>query len=218
MKTHKKNNAQKGSVFLYILIAIALFGALAYSLSRGTKGQSTSNLEKATAKLDASFIIDHGQNLQRGINTLLRNGCSENEISFDQGIVTGYSNSNAPVDETCHMFSVEGSSLTWEDGWFFTTTNHITDLPDTGNTSADLIAFRLNIPIGTCKQINQNLSFTTTDPQSDDIASTTKFQGAFPTSGLTEIGEDWAALAGKTSGCLSSTSGQYDYFHVLSER
>jgi hypothetical protein len=41
------------------------------------------------------------------------NGCTDEQISFENNIVSGYTNTNAPADYSCHIFHPDGGGLTW---------------------------------------------------------------------------------------------------------
>ena len=49
--------------------------------------------------------------LRRLFNHLQINGCTDSEISFEQAVVSGYSNANSPTDNSCHVFHVNGGGL-----------------------------------------------------------------------------------------------------------
>ena len=44
---------------------------------------------------------------------VLANGCEDTEISFENPVVSGYDNPNAPADERCHVFSVNGGHISF---------------------------------------------------------------------------------------------------------
>lgn len=129
-------NKESGNVFLFIFMGIILFGALIFTMNKSGTG-NTSALSKAQIKLAASEILQYSQIMDRTVNKLIRNGCSESQISFNNAVVSGYSTPAAPVDGTCGLFSQTGGKLnynapseTWLDSslsaqasygeWFYT--------------------------------------------------------------------------------------------------
>ena len=94
--------AQSGNAVVFILIAIALFGALSYTFMRGAQtGQG--NLTAGQAKLAAIQIMNTTADMERVYNKLLQKGCSQDDISFEHdGVLV---NPRAPSDLSCHMFS-----------------------------------------------------------------------------------------------------------------
>ena len=98
------NNPQSGNAVVFILIAIALFGALSYTFMRGAQtGQG--NLTAGQAKLAAIQIMNTTADMDKTYNRLLQKGCSQDEISFEHNGIRV--NSHAPSDLSCHMFSGE---------------------------------------------------------------------------------------------------------------
>lgn len=104
------NNREAGNVFILILLGITLFGALMYSFSRSSN-QGTGNLTKQQAKIAAQEILNYARLVEGAVDRVRRNGCSETEISFDNAVVSGYSNPNSPPDKSCHIFEDEGGKV-----------------------------------------------------------------------------------------------------------
>lgn len=105
-----KEASQAGNAVLYILIATALFGALSYSFMRG--GQSgQGNLTKHQARLAALEMIDQANKIERAVQKLLRNGCSETELNFNHSSFPTsmmLSNTGARPDGSCDVYGTAG--------------------------------------------------------------------------------------------------------------
>jgi len=109
-----KNTHQNGNAFIIILAGIFLFAALMFTFSKsGQKGSG--NLTKNQAKIAAQEILNYAKLVEGAVDRVRRNGCSENEISFENDVVSGYENTSAPTDKSCHVFEPEGGKLTWVD-------------------------------------------------------------------------------------------------------
>lgn len=107
--THRRSEA--GNAFYMILIAVVLFGALMYSFSRNAR-QGQSNLSSKQAEILAGEVIDYAQRMERAVGRLIGQGCSEQELSFATPAISAYpANPDAPVEETCHVFSAAGGNL-----------------------------------------------------------------------------------------------------------
>ena len=104
------NNSERGSVLIYIFIAVALLGALYYSFSKQT--ESTSSISDQAASLAATEIIEYGQTVVDAVQKLQLRGCDYTEISFE-GINTAIShvNGNSPSDNSCHVFYLNGGGI-----------------------------------------------------------------------------------------------------------
>ncbi len=112
-------NPQSGSVIVWILVAVALFAALNYAVSYSSRSGGA-QISSEQAKLAATEILDYGHAIRNAVQTLQINGCNDTEISFDQAIVSGYSNPNSPSDNSCHVFHPNGGGLSYQalqDDW-----------------------------------------------------------------------------------------------------
>lgn len=104
---------QAGSAFVYILIAVALFAALLFFFIRSAQtGQG--NLTRHQVGMYAQEIIDYGIAIERAVDKLRRNGCSEREISFQDPLRATYSNyfyqSTRPE---CLVHGPQGGNIPW---------------------------------------------------------------------------------------------------------
>lgn len=106
--------AEDGNAFFYILLGVALFAALSFSIARGIRTQSTNMLTRQEIKLAASDILDYAQKAGMAVQRVLRKGCSENDISFDspRWDSTDYQHSPAVADK-CQVFLPTGGGLQW---------------------------------------------------------------------------------------------------------
>ena len=120
MMIKKPRDTQKGSAFFYILLGVVLFGTLAFTVSRGMRGQQTEAMSDRQAELAAADIIAYGQKIMRAVDKLRRKGCSENEITFEDnnsiskktnGTAFDYTNPNSPGDFSCHVFHESGGGV-----------------------------------------------------------------------------------------------------------
>lgn len=105
---------QSGNVFIIILVGIALFAALSVVVSRSMRTESASKMTEREAALVASEILDYGQVLARAVDRVRRKGCSENDISFANDIVSGYEHTPVVADK-CKVFHPDGGGARWQD-------------------------------------------------------------------------------------------------------
>ncbi|MCK5284936.1 MAG: hypothetical protein KAJ86_05045 [Alphaproteobacteria bacterium] len=121
-KNHNyKEHTRRGNAFLFVLIGVALFAALAMTVSRGMQSQTTTNMSARKITLAATDILDYAHKVQRAVDRVRRKGCSENEISFETAPLTGYVNANSPADKSCHVFDPNGGNVRYmvpPDIWF----------------------------------------------------------------------------------------------------
>lgn len=224
---------QRGSVFIYILVAIALFAGLSYAVSRGSRGGSTA-LTDEQAKLAAQEIINYGNTVANAVQKLRLRGCSDTEISFENSqSVDNYTNANAPSDNSCHVFDLAGGNITY------------TLIPDialdeslsagisygqyrfreaaidnVGSNENDLFLQPSNLKRGVCLEINNILGIDNPsgEPPSESHTAAALFTGTYAAPTPDNIGDDGGHnLSGKLSFCRNH-SANYKYLQVLVTR
>ena len=113
-------NPQSGSIFIWIFVMIALFGALSYAMIQSGR-QGGANLSAEQTRLAASEILDYGRAVKDAIRAMSIDGCTDTQISFEGGSTNGtYTNASAPADKHCHVFDPAGANLKapqMSDGW-----------------------------------------------------------------------------------------------------
>ncbi|MEM6780966.1 MAG: hypothetical protein AAF569_03795 [Pseudomonadota bacterium] len=237
-KQAKPRDTESGSIIIWILVAVALFAALNFAFTKGFRtGEATVSDEKA--RLLATEIVDYGRTVQQAVRLLQINGCDETEVSFDQAIVSGYSNSNAPADNSCHVFNPGGGGLNWsstaldiqdsdfsyeglDDGygtWLYAYPNVV----DVGiNGRCELVAFLNWIPRNVCIQINEKLGIDNPSgepPREADWAGRQEFIGVYDIS-CAQISTPAGDFEGKLNGCYEGNhpnqpNGSYHFYQVL---
>lgn len=221
------SRTEQGNVFLIILIAVALFAALAFTVSRGFQSSTTNTLSDREAALAATNIISYAQNIERGISRLRRKGISENDISFNQSVVSGY-NHTAPQPDSHKVFHTSGGAVNWKspesgvnDGsdWSFIGTTCIADIGGgaTGCDSDDesneeLLAVLSNVVDVVCTELNDRLNITNIPADTGGGASTTKFKGSFVD------GTEIILSGGPYNAACFSYGGANYFYYVLLER
>ncbi len=121
MNSHS-SSSQNGNALWFILIGVALLGALTIILSRGGSSVDQSG-DFERRSIEASRIMRTVKSYEVAIQQLLQLGCSENSISFwhdsnADGVEDNndtYFNPNSPADHSCHVFDVNGGGLTYTD-------------------------------------------------------------------------------------------------------
>lgn len=115
---NKMRKHQSGNVVVFILLAVGLFGALAFSFTKsGQQGQG--NMNEQQAKIAAQEMLQGAAVLQRAFERLRQRGCSESQIDFgnsvwqhNNGSPTTVNNTTAPGDGSCGMFTSNGGQAT----------------------------------------------------------------------------------------------------------
>lgn len=112
---HAKQRVEQGNVFIIILVAIALFAALSFTVMRSDNSKSENLLNDRKAELAASEIMEYAQSITNGVVRVRnRNSCTDDMISFEPppfNGTTAYNNTKAPSDKTCHIFHPQGGAV-----------------------------------------------------------------------------------------------------------
>lgn len=219
-------SGESGNVFLFILLGVVLFGALAFTISRGFRSDTTTAMSDRQSELVAVDVISFGQRLERAVAKMRRNGISENDISFENGTVTGYGHTPA-ADENSQVFNPSGGGMSLlsapsgaNDGspWHFTGNSCIPgvgqgDTGCSGNSAPDeeLLAILPNVRASICETIDKKLGIGAIPANSGGAYSTSKFTGAFADGSEINIGNNHNAA------CYSD-GGNYHFYIVLIAR
>ena len=225
-----KKQSQSGNVFILILAGVVLFGALMFTFSRSAD-KGTGNLSRQQARIAAQDILSYAKAVEDAVDRVRRNNCSENDISFVNTVVSGYSNTSSPVDGSCDVFNNAGGKIeyipaqsnvtTGTNNWQFNSVFQVTDVGDTCATAscADLSLGLNNVTGAVCQGINNLLEIGTATPPVDSDYNFSEFTGSFgvPVDIADEAGS--APLAGRQSGCFYSTADDQNiFYHVLLAR
>lgn len=110
---------ERGNVLFLILIAVALFAALSYAVTKSSRGGGAPS--KETARIAASQITQYTTLVQQAVSKLrLINRCTDTQISFaadsdNDGewydAEDDYHNPYAPEDFSCHVFHPAGGNV-----------------------------------------------------------------------------------------------------------
>ena len=100
----------RGNVLFLILIAVAMFAALAYAVTQSTGG-GVVDISSEKSEMDVAKI----ENYEAAVNAALwrlklANGCLDEEVSYETP-AGDYENPLSPVDYRCHVFRPEGGGV-----------------------------------------------------------------------------------------------------------
>lgn len=230
---NQPRNTQSGNVLWFILITIALLGALTMVLSHGgSQVDQTGNVEQNSIKTSA--LLRYTKGIEQAISQLKLDGVSESDISFQNDKTTvNYTNASC-TSSACRIFGTGGAGLAYQnfpdinDGsdWIFTGANNVGTTAGPIGTTADgsgndLVMLLPNVNTALCKQINKDLGVGTagTLPSDDTGVLTTAFTGSYPTGALNILDGDATPfeLDGKPAGCFIDTAANPDvtYFYYV---
>lgn len=225
---------ERGNVLFLVLIVAALFAALSYAVTQSSDG-SGSSIDYERNEILASDILKYSKTLERGVNTILSNGHSENDISFAHDDLTGYGTyGDSPETE---VFNPQGGGVTLRtfpqassNEWIFTGGNVIEQVggfitwPACDARCAELTVLLPGISEELCLQINDLAGVENpfgTPPADTHNYNSTKFTGTFTRGNL--IGDHTDAsnpLNNNRTACFDRDGNGtvYVFYHVLYAR
>jgi len=243
MKNTKIYNKESGNVLFLILIAVALFAALSYAVTSSTRsGGGDANDE--TNLVNSSAITQYPSSVRTSmIRMQISKGVDVTDMEFNTPSDFG----DCSASNVNCVFHPSGGNATYTSApadvmannaqgtWTFNAENEVNLVGTTAGSntpttsSAEIIAFLAGVKQGICSRINTELGISGI-PVETGVNVTTNHENAdgsssglpaFVASGTTAtIGDTPAALDGQAFGCfeLTSSSGNYVYYHVLYEQ
>ncbi len=215
------HHPEQGNVLFFILIAVALFGALGYAVSQSGQSIGGGAISEEKSRILASEMMDYGQHLTSAVSKLRLSGCTLGQISFQNPPSADYANGAAPGDETCHVFSKSGGGVNWphfsgdifDDAWqaeadygepIFTIKNEIPQLGTDGDgaNSYELLMLVEGMTTAMCNVINDRTKNDRTIFVANEVE--TKYDGTLNTTGTYTFP---ATFNGLRQGCYRDNSG-----------
>lgn len=234
----------RGSVMFYVLLALVMIAALSFAVMRSS-GTAVTSLSDSRASILADELIHTADTLKNAVARLQLRGCTETQLSFENAVVSGYTNASAPGDKSCHLYDPAGGGITFttpttdaNDGsaWLFAGGPVVHQSGGYASTlvddNADLVMMLLNVNPAVCAAINDKLGIGGIPVDDGDYSNMTKFTGVYAAtedingnSGAAQPSPCIGAVAspnlcGMESGCYrEETAGQrYIYYQVLLQR
>ena len=227
-------NRQSGNILFLILIAVALFAALSYAVTRMSQG-GTNNTDEEISSLNSSELGQYAATVSTAVGRLLVRTIPVENIAF-----------NPPADfptmtNLDHaMFHPQGGGATFQlstvnmmqngipANWHYNLEVEIDGIGGSVDNSADgneLIAFLPGIQERVCRSVNAELNIPGIPVATADLSTaytTDMEEGYTPPTGESLLGfaatNGTDALTGKSSGCFRNSNGAYVYYYALRER
>tara|TARA_R110002072_G_scaffold227579_1_gene384428 strand:- start:160 stop:846 length:687 start_codon:yes stop_codon:yes gene_type:complete len=228
MKTKREQNSiktgEKGNVLIYVLIAIALFGALSFALSRQTRNSGTEDLDEAKAELYAVQLITYATQAKSVIDQMMFTGSDIDELDFTTPSETSFNTAphihkvfhpqgggltlaTIPKNAIHEISSVNGAK------WYLGRFNNV-EWSKTSATEIILTAHQINEKV--CAAINNKITgFTTIPLLTGDIKDF-----LLDTSTNNDLtASSCAACEGYVTLCVGNNAGSaYSFYTVLADR
>lgn len=222
---------ERGSAIFYILIAVALFGAMGFVVSGMMRGSgSAESISDERQGIYAAEIISYAQQVRDTVKDIqISTDCEVEDISFENNFVSGYEHTPVATDE-CKIFTraayVEPNT-DWLDAsqsaaatygeYVFTAATPIDGIgQDSGSGQGNDIAIVLNyVRDEICTGINDKAGITNVGnaPPIDagTMDTTTKFTGTFAAANAIDAPETF----GQPYGCVQNAGGTFNAFYYV---
>jgi len=174
MKTNKEHRLKEsgqesGNALVYVLIAIVLFAALSFTLSRQTDTGEAGELSDTQIELYATQLISYAAQVKSALDQMKFSGARIDDLDF-RGPSDATFNTGTQKDRTNRVFHPEGGGVTKgrlpEDaldsnphsnpapGWYLGRFNNVEWTPSAGD-DVILAAFQINEAV--CAKITRKL-------------------------------------------------------------
>ena len=221
--------AERGNVFFFVMLGVALFATLSYVVARGMRSDTTGALTKRQVELAATDILNYSQKLEHAVARLRRRSISESDISFEYNgdyINAACDTAADPEFPGCRIFHPSGGGVGYlsppdditTDEWHFTGETCIINIgtgvagcdSDTDSSNEEILAVLPNITQPVCTEINNRLGIGAT-PASVGGYAAGKFTGSFSDGSVLD------GLDGVNAACFSK-GGSFHFYQVLIAR
>ena len=221
-------NTQSGNILIYILGAIVLIGLLTVMV----KGSSTpgSNINREELEIRVAEVQQYGNELERAVAYVLRNGYSESDIRFAHpNHSSAYG--NITNDPGRQIFAREGGGATWRDNddniqitdtdWVYGVGSRVVNVGT--NANSEIILWLSYVTEDFCVLINEKngiINPSGNPPQDGANMNVTGIvnNGNFPALTQLNATETDGKLEGCVEGGVDPPAGTYHYYRVLLAR
>lgn len=228
MKTKRERFSRKsqenGNVLIYVLIAIALFAGLSFTLSKQSTNDSGENLDQANAEFYAAQIISYTAQARSAVDQMMITGSRVDELNFDTPDDSSFE--TPPLFNK--VFHPQGGGLSTKElpkqavhqisttpvaGWYMGRFNNV-EWTKTNGTDVILTAYQIKRSV--CEAINKKITGSSAIPvmngsMSSYIVDTTTNNDV--TIAVCPDCEGYSAL------CVTNIAvNAYSYYALMAER
>lgn len=220
-----KKSSQSGNAFVYILIAVILFGALSFMLSSGGDGGQSEELDYLKIQLRAEKMIKYATEVKSVLNRMEATGTHPDDLDFmlpsDGNFDTApkyhkvYHSSGGglytkELDETIKNQTVASPPT----GWYLGRFNNVEWTP---TASEDVILTAYQIDSVICSEINKKILGTSTIPVVGSAIDARLVDNSFGGAANVDFEiSNCAACEGKTMLCVENSAGdQWTFYSIV---
>jgi len=197
----QKTQTESGNALIYVLIAIALFAALSFTLARQTDTSETGTLSDDRAELYATQMISYSAQIKLAIDQMLFTGANIGALDFTDPSDAAF-NSGTQKDRSNRVFHPEGggvikgrldamavseSGTDPEAGWYLGRFNSV---EWTASAADDVILVAYQIREEVCAKINEKINGSSVIPTMNDSIKVVMIDDALYTGTNIELTTD----------------------------
>lgn len=166
MNAKHQRESQSGNALIYVLVAIALFAALSFTLSRQTDTGEAGALSNDKAELYATQLINYAAQAKSAVDQMMFTGTTINQLDFTLPTGAGF-NAGSPIHKVYHPAGggllpgripdeVQTSEVADPvSGWYLGRFNNV---EWTASASDDVILVAYQINKAVCEKINEKVA------------------------------------------------------------
>ncbi|MBN8521512.1 MAG: hypothetical protein J0L77_06430 [Alphaproteobacteria bacterium] len=233
MNNPETSHPEQGNVFVFVLIGIVLFAALAFTFTRSAQ-QGTGNFTIQQARVAAGDILSYAQYMERAVSKIRVRRVSESLLDFENTSVTGYTNP-ACTSGACEIFNPQGGQMVWQNPpaqannaspWVINGTTRVSGVGTDGAvaSAADLLLILPNVDKTVCAEINTRLGISNPSGNPPRVTGSTVNVTAKFIGGFSMVGDPISVteLNGRSAGCFEGNgtpaTATYHFYQVLLAR
>ena len=234
-KTSGQDNRaeERGNALIYVLIAIVLFAALSFTMSRQTDTSEAGTMSEDRAELYASQLISYTSQAKSVVDQMLFTGAEINDLDFTLPGEAGF-NTAPTIYKVYHpdggglnpgnipeaMQASTGSALS--PGWYMGRFNNVDWTPSAAD---DVILTAFQIDAVVCATINEKINGSRDIPQLTSLLSEVLVDETLHaqtnvdlTTGPSNICADPACENASSLCVLNSVGDAYAFFTVIADQ
>lgn len=221
---------QKGNVFVYILIAVGLFGALMFAISKSSSQNDVSGeLSEGQSKIVAGEIIAYAASATNALAQMQQTGANISQIDFMLPADTDFNTNTVTHPIIYKLFHPDGGGFNYKPlpskasaddktglaaGYYIGRFNNIEWTPTTAN---DVVFAAYEITKNVCIELNKKVAGTSTIPTvvGDSLQNFFVYDDLHTGSNSNFMVSNCAACEEVPAMCVSDSTGKYAFYSIL---
>lgn len=220
---------QKGNIFVYILIAVGLFGALMFTISKSSsQNDAVGELAEGESKIVAGEIIAYAASATNALSQMQQTGATVSMVSFMLPADDDFED-DLPDPIIYKLFHPDGGGLNYKPlplkasaddatglaaGYYI---GRFSNIEWTPTTAQDVIFTAYEIKEPVCKELNRKVAGTTTIPTviGDSLQNFFVYDDLHVGSNADFMETNCTACEEISALCVTDGAGKYAFYSIL---